>query len=283
MPDRVISTGGQHVDEHQRRRSPLSAAVQNVPQVPQSRNTLTPAAVLRLQRSVGNRAVGRLLISRAVPEAAIGGLSPGIAPDEENVLLGGAHRAQPARPQDRQNSPIQRDHHTPEAVAAAKTVSATTNSGPTWNANGAFDWRVGFTTSGRSGWLVQKIENALEGTDSAGKAFTKALPTPMYWEAWAVGADGKVTPAVGANNDYWIRPTRGASSKGSWSMKAQVHFSTTDPATQGFTAGGAKDSGILLSTTSAPAGLGSVLLNRTADGSWDGTGDAPKVHKGAAS
>ncbi len=64
-------------------------------------------------------------------------------------------------------------------------------------------------------------------------------------------------------------------------MQGDVHWTTTDPATQGFTAGGVSNAGILLSTTSKPAGLGSTLLNRNAGGKWDSTGETP-THTGEA-
>jgi hypothetical protein len=262
----------------------LGATVQRARLDPGS---LTPAAVLRLQRTIGNRAVGQLLNGSSVPAGALGGLAPGIGPDDEAATIGGLTTAEVSDSAQTFGGAIRREPPTTStatgtATTAAITISTKTNSGPTWNPHGHFDWRVGFSTSGRNGWIVQQVENTYSGTDSAGKAFTTGLPTPKYWEAWAVDGSGAVTPAVGANNDYWIRPSRGASTKGSWSMKGEVHFTTTDPATQGFTKGGAKDAGILLSTTTAPTGLGSVLLNRSANGTWDSTGSTP-THTGATS
>lgn len=49
----------------------------------------------------------------------------------------------------------------------------------------------------------------------------------------------------------------------------------------GFTVGGAPEAGSLLSTTSAPGGLGAARLNRHANGTWDSTGATP-THAGSA-
>jgi hypothetical protein len=105
--------------------------------------------------------------------------------------------------------------------------------------------------------------------------------TPRYWEAWAVDATGAITPMSGGTHDFWQRRSWGTGTKGNWSMTGAVHFTTTDPATIGFTTGGAPEAGSLLSTTSAPGGLGSVRLNRHADGTWDSTAATP-THTGSA-
>jgi hypothetical protein len=146
--------------------------------------------------------------------------------------------------------------------------------------HGAFDWKVAFTTSGRSGWIVQEITATRSGTVSGGGAVA-APTTPHYWEAWSVDAAGKVDPGSSDYNDQWSRRAWGAGSKGKWTMGGKVFFTTTDPATQGFTAGGVPEAGILLSTTTAPSGLGAVRLTRHADGEWDSTGATAK-HTGSA-
>jgi hypothetical protein len=64
-------------------------------------------------------------------------------------------------------------------------------------------------------------------------------------------------------------------------MTGALHFIKTNPATMGFTVGGAPEAGSLLSTTSAPSGLGAVHLNRHADGTWDSTTATP-THTGTA-
>ena len=243
----------------------------------------TPAAqtpadrILAFQRSAGNAAVQRMLAN----DRPAGGLVPGLPEEEEpQELVGGVGEAvgDIARPVGTALGNLV------GSVAGALTgvsISSTSNSGPTWKSHGGFDWRVGFATTATSGWIVQEINNSLTGTGAGGGALGGPKPTPQYWEAWEVDAASAITPAVGPNNDYWIRPGRGAGSKGHWSMTGHVYFTTTDPKTQGFTPGGVKDAGILLSTTTAPSGLGLARLHRYAQGSWDSTGATP-THTGSA-
>lgn len=170
------------------------------------------------------------------------------------------------------------------SIAGALTgisISSTTHSPATWNPQGHFDWRVGFSTTGTNGWIVQEVKNTYRAEDNAGNSVVPAY-TPNYWEAWAVDGASNVTPgdAVG-NNDYWIRPGLGPTTKGHWSMKGKVYFTTTDPTTQGFTPGGVPDAGILLSTTAQPSGLGIARLHRYAQGHWDSTVATP-YHRGSA-
>jgi hypothetical protein len=150
-------------------------------------------------------------------------------------------------------------------------ISTTTHSGPTWTATGGFDWRVGFTTTGRNGWIVQEIINTIDVKRADGSTVNTSGVVPHYWEAWHVDGAGTVTPAIGADNDYWIRPSRGAGTRGHWSMVGNCHFTTIDPATQGFASRNVTNAGILLSSLFAPMGLGPVRLRRHASGSWDDT------------
>ncbi len=211
-----------------------------------------------------------------------GGLRPGVSPEDENQLVGGRTFGEWLGDVGRVVGTSV--GNVVGSVAGALTgisISSTTNSGPTWGNHGHFDWRVGFSTTGRNGWLVQEIVNTMRAQDNAGNDLGGAMPTPRYWEAWAVDGTGNVTPNVGPNNDYWIRPSRGNNTQGHWSMKGKAHFTTTDPTTQGFTPGGVADAGILLSTTTAPSGLGVARLHRYAQGTWDSTGAAP-THTGSA-
>ncbi len=171
------------------------------------------------------------------------------------------------------------------SVAGALTgisISSNTNTGPIWNNHGQFVWKVGFSTTGKNGWIVQKIVNTMRAQDAAGSPLPVAQLTPEYWEAWAVDGSSNITPNVGADNDYWIRTSKGSGTQGHWSMTGSVYFTTTDPATQSFTPGGVANAGILLSTTSAPSGLGVARLHRYAQGTWDSTGLVP-THTGSAS
>ena len=174
-------------------------------------------------------------------------------------------------------------------VAAAVTgVDINSNSlvGPTWNANGGFDWGVMFNVAngGQAGWVVQQITNTYRATDALGNAVVPAI-TPQYWEAWAVDAAGNIDPTfVDARGcDDWIRPAQAANTEGHWSMEGEVYFTTTDPATQGFVAGGLANAGGLLARVgAAPPGLGVARLHRYAQGHWDSIVAPPVAHTGAA-
>jgi hypothetical protein len=210
------------------------------------------------------------------------GLKPGVAPDQDNEIVGGRTFGEMvgdvARPVGTGVGNVV------GSVAGALTgisISSTTNSGPTWNNHGHFDWRVGFNTTGTNGWIVQEIQNTYRAQDAAGNDLAVPLPTPRYWEAWAVDGASTVTPNDGSNNDYWIRPNRGNNTQGHWSMKGKVYFTQTDPATQGFAPGAVPNAGILLSSTTAPADLGVARLHRYAQGTWDSTGATP-THDGSA-
>jgi hypothetical protein len=155
---------------------------------------------------------------------------------------------------------------------------------PTWLAGGAFKWHVAFSTTGRSGWIVQEINNSWRAQDAAGARVASPF-TPQYWEAWTVGATGTVAPSVAGFNDMWdqgdLNGTLGAV-EGHWATTATVFSTTTNPATMGFTANNpATNAGVLLSTTTAPVGLGIGRLHRYAQGGWDSRGAAP-VHTGSA-
>ena len=60
-----------------------------------------------------------------------------------------------------------------------------------------------------------------------------------------------------------------------------LDFTRTNPAMLGFTPGGFRVAGGLLSTTSAPRELGAARLHRYAEGTWDSTTDTP-THAGSA-
>jgi len=212
---------------------------------------------------------------------AAGGLKPSVEPSQEDELVGGRTAGEfvgdIARPV---GTAVGNVVGSITGAVTGVSISSNTNSGPTWSNHGHFDWRVGFSTSGRNGWIVQEIRNTYRAVNSTGNDVTPAY-TPHYWEAWAVGGSGNITPNVGLNHDYWIRPSRGNNTEGHWSMRGKVHFTKTDPATQGFTPGGVPDAGILLSTTSSPSGLGIARLQRYAQGNWDSTGSSP-THSGSA-
>jgi protocatechuate 3,4-dioxygenase beta subunit len=170
----------------------------------------------------------------------------------------------------------------PSETTTPVTISTTTSTGPTFTGRGGFDWRVGFTTSGRGGWIVQEIINTMDVKATDGSPVDTTAVLPQYWEAWHVEDSGTVTPRAGADNDYWIRPPRRAGTRGTWSMTGNCHFTTIDPATQGFASRSVSNAGILLATIVKPSHLGPVLLRRTAGGSWDDTVSPSVPHSGRA-
>jgi hypothetical protein len=235
--------------------------------------------ILALQRSAGNAAVQRMLADDAL---GAGGLMPGVPVDETQPEIGvggfGETVGDIARPI---GTGIGNAFGGAVGALTGISISTTTNTGPTWNDHGAFDWRVGIATTGTSGWIVQEVNNTLTGTGAGGGALGGWKPTPKYWEAWEVDAASVVSPAIAADNDYWIRPTYGTGTKGHWSMTGHLYFTTTDPKTQGFVPYGVPDAQMLLSSTTAPTGLGLARLHRYAQGTWDSTGATP-THTGSA-
>jgi hypothetical protein len=169
-------------------------------------------------------------------------------------------------------------------VLTGISVSSADKTAPNWLPGGAFQWHVAFSTTGRSGWIVQEISNSFRAQNAAGASVAGPF-TPHYWEAWPVDAAGTVTPSVGGTNDMWDQPdfnaTLGAV-EGHWATTAGLHFTTSNPATMGFTTNNlATNAGILLSTTTEPKGLGIARLHRYAQGGWDSKGAKP-VHTGSA-
>jgi hypothetical protein len=219
--------------------------------------------------------------SKAVQSSGIGGLKPGVEPQDEHELIGGRTVGEflgdVGRPVGTFFGNV---FGSLVGALTGISISSKTNVGPTWTNHGQFNWQAGFSTTGRSGWIVQEIVNNYRAQDTAGHSVVPPH-TPHYWEAWSVDAAGNVTPNVGPDNDYWRRPSRGNNTEGHWSMKGSVYFTKTNPTTQGFAVGNAPDAGILLSTTSAPAGLGVARLHRYAQGHWDSTGVVP-THTGSA-
>ncbi|MBC8029981.1 MAG: hypothetical protein H7Z16_07705 [Pyrinomonadaceae bacterium] len=197
-------------------------------------------------------------------------LVAGDRPDEsEGLVLGGEADGNAATAAAPQAGAIGGD---------ATSISTANLSAPEWKNNGEFKWWIKWATDGTKGWIVQQIENTYSGTRADGTAITNASmgAEPSYYEAWEVAASGTITGSLGAtgNRDRWQRPALGAlGSPTSFSMKGTVYWTSKDPAASGFTSGGVGNAGALLSSKSAPAGIGSALLVRSAHGMWakDGT------------
>ena len=188
-------------------------------------------------------------------ESASAGYAPRAAEDE---VLGGGPAAAPGP------APAPG----PAAAVTATTISTSNQQAPSWGNNGRFNWWINWATDGTSGWIVQKVENTYAGSKADGTPITNASvgAAPLYYEAWPVSSTGVISPV---NLDQWMRPNLGTlGSQTSFSMTGTAYWTATDPATSGFTPGGVSNAGILLSSTSAPTGLGSALLTREAHGMW---------------
>jgi hypothetical protein len=145
-------------------------------------------------------------------------------------------------------------------------------------------WHVAFATTGRTGWIVQKIHNTVTGTDAHGTAMTPASIglAPDYYEAWSVDGAGAVTPSVGGDNDHWDQGSMGDRTKGSWSTTGDLHWVAGAARPAGMAARAVPNAGMLVSSFAAPPGLGSVLLHRSARATWDATVTPPVDHGTAA-
>lgn len=255
--------------------------------------SLTPRDVVQLQRTIGNQAVQRLLAGSAPRQNAstaqhetaagsMGGKKPGGQYAEGEVIGGrtaGEFLGDIGRPISTGFGNII------GGIAGAVTgvsINSSDMTGPTWNDHGHFDWGAMFTTTGKSGWIVQEITNTYRAEDATGNDVTPAH-TPHYWEAWSVDDNSVIDPTfVDARGcDDWIRPPAGDDTQGHWSMRGHVHFTTTDPTASGMASGTVPDAGGLLSSTTAPDDLGIARLHRYAQGTWDSTGDTP-THSGSA-
>ena len=215
----------------------------------------------------------------------IGGLRPGVSiEDSPKVPLGGVGAGMAVD----LGTAVSRQED-----AAAKTadikITANNTVPPAWFPHGAFRWHVGFATTGKNGWIVQRVTNTYAGEDSIGGAInnTTVGVTPRYYEAWKVDGGGAVSPSNGSTNDMFERPDLSTdpsfmdpSTKGSFSMSGEVYWTTTDPATSGLAEEGVPDAGILLAGLNKPADLGTSRLSRFAEGSWDSTADPP-THSGS--
>lgn len=169
-------------------------------------------------------------------------------------------------------------------LATGISISSTTNAGPTFGPQGAAMWHVAFATTGRTGWIVQKIDNTVNGTDATGAAITPATLglAPHYYEAWSVDAAGAVTPNVGGDNDHWDQGGMGAGTKGHWSTTGALYWVPGAPTPAGMAAGAVPNAGMLVSSFAAPPALGVARLHRYAHANWDAT-VAPAVDTGSAS
>lgn len=171
----------------------------------------------------------------------------------------------------------------PKQPVAPVTIGVTTNAGPTFGPEGASMWHVAFTTSGRTGWIVQEITNTINATDN-GTAMTMAGIglAPHYYEAWSVSATGAVTPMVSGDNDHWDGPGLGPRTKGTWTTLGDLYWIAGSATPGGMAARTVPNAGMLVSSFTAPPGLGSVLRHRSMTATWDATA-TPPTHTGTTS
>lgn len=223
-----------------------------------------------------------------VPALRSGGFAPDVAPaqDGEEEYLGGDGST--SSTPDASRKPATPPSSASATASADTTISTRTVHGPRWSPHGSFRWDENYTTTGRNGWIVQEIVNTFDATQVTPApgipAGSKLIPGFMNWhyfEAWAVDGSGNVTPGGVNGNDTWAKAALGPGTKGTWTMAGYAYFTQTDPATHGLTPGGAPNAGPLLSGQTAPPGLGFMLWERRADGTWDSTGATP-THAGKA-
>mgnify|MGYP000851053013 FL=1 len=139
-----------------------------------------------------------------------------------------------------------------------------------------FNWQVGFRTTLRNGFIIQRIDNTFNATMCGGGAYVGWQPIPRYWEAWRVDGNGNVTPAIGGVNDMFTRPLL-PNSSGTWRMVGTLYTTRTLPAS--FVASSVADAGILRATLTNPGSdfLGYVSNTRRVGGTWNCCA-APPTH-----
>jgi hypothetical protein len=210
--------------------------------------------VLALQRSVGNRAVARMIgagrlppavcpqqppaVSRQVGQAAAGGrLRPELEDATEAFPEGGGwlsdawNRLWGSSPPAPNPSPAPAPAGAAPPAAAPATMSIANGDGPNTENCGKFDWSVNFTlptASPAGGWFIQELSIRRRATDCAGTAIPRWDMTHHYWEAWRVraGATQDELVANGTYNyadKYWLGSC-GSGTKGSFSYTGSVKY-----------------------------------------------------------
>jgi peptidoglycan hydrolase-like protein with peptidoglycan-binding domain len=132
---------------------------------------------------------------------------------------------------------------------------------------GGFERKMDWVTNGRNGYLVQEITRTRKVTGCDGSEHADSGDA-HFWEAWRVQEDGGIHPHSGGAHDRWQQNSV-PDSKGTWSIKGDLHFvEQLDPAAK-FSPFGSEFAGGLYSTTTAPSNLGPVLLTNSSGESWD--------------
>lgn len=230
--------------------------------------------LLELQRSAGNRAVGRLL--------ATGKLPPELADEEELPVTGSLRGFGVARAGPRVAG------RKAKAVKPAKLRKRNEKRAKGGDC-GQFSWVVQWKLdrpSPAGGWVVQKVDVTRDVKDCSGNAVTTGgLQTSWYplWEAWQINPGQKVTTYAELNNDR-EDDTYGSSSipgtKGTITVTGAAEFyeGLTLPAS--FKVTNAAPTWILPATNTAPTltgGTGAIAHSITA--TWDCCRDNGKHKK----
>ena len=236
----------------------------------------------RLQRTVGNQAVQRLLRAGAgdfaapLPaQSASSASAKGEVADEEQLFNSVKGEEGEGTKGEGESA----------SKGESKKVKKTELGAPTAGECGAYSWKVRFSVENAddstTGYIVQKIDVKYNRTDCDGKDKpVTGMGTFPYWEAWGVRG-GKVfigDTADAHNADTYSDRTMGDGTKGSIVIKGTpeffpnvtlpAHMKANNPDTQ---------AGSLRSSTTDPAlagGTGSISHNLTAN--WNCCGAADK-------
>jgi peptidoglycan hydrolase-like protein with peptidoglycan-binding domain len=159
-------------------------------------------------------------------------------------------------------------HHVPgtPATTSATTITATDAQPKSFQPCGEFTWAINWNTDGRNGYIVQEITRVGHVTECDGSPAPDFEPPPAhYWEAWRVQTDGGVHGSE--PNDTFGSGMNVPQHGGTWKITAKVFW--VDTLETSFRFGAVDLAGGLLSTTTQPSNLGSVLLTRGVAGKWD--------------
>jgi hypothetical protein len=172
---------------------------------------LSKAAVLDMQRSIGNRATARLLT-----------VERGKGPIEEDKPLKGSDLAVQRGWLKANVLKLLGRGRNSQNVTVAPIVTAKDLG------RGGFSWKVWFSIPSpatQDGWMIQEIVADAKITEGDG---TKRTESYHFWEAWEVKQGKTVTiyqdQALDDNDDIYYTPSRKAGSKGVDKTVGKVKF-----------------------------------------------------------
>lgn len=229
--------------------------------------------LLELHRAAGNRAVGRMLESRAS-----GKLPPQLAGDKQVPVTGFWSDLGGALAFAAGGAPPSTASGKPKAAKPAKLKKRTETRAKGGDC-GEFSWVVQWELdrpSPAGGWVVQRVDVTRSVEDCAGNAVTTGgLNTAWYplWEAWQINPGQKVSTYAELNNDreddtYGSDEIPGTKGTMTVTGSAEFYEGLTLPAS--FTVTNAAPTWILPATNTAPTltgGTGTIPHSLTA--TWD--------------